>query len=208
MGYKNPADAAMPYFNQIPGTITPYYQPYINAGNQALSTLMKQYQTLLSNPDAIMKLAGSGFQSSPGYQYQYNQGMNAANQAAASGGMLGTPYHQQDAANMASNLANQDYYNYLNHALGLYNTGLSGEQGINEMGFKASDSLASGLASNLSNEAGLAYQGQMNNNQHSSDMWHTILGGLSGLLTAPYGQDKSTLLGDMAGGISSLFSFL
>src|ERR1700751_3520310 len=108
MGYTNPADKAMPYLDQIPDTIKPYYQPYIDAGQQSLSSLMGQYNTLLSNPGAIMNMAGGGFQQSPGYQFQMNQAINAANNAAASGGMAGTPYHQQNAAGMASNLANQD----------------------------------------------------------------------------------------------------
>lgn len=180
----NPADAAMPYLQQVPGTITPYYQPYINSGNQALSTLMQQYNTLLTNPGAIMSLAGSGYQQSPGYQYEYNQGMNAANSAAAAGGMLGTPYEQQDAAAMATNLANQDYYQYLNSALGLYGQGLSGEEGVNKMGYGASNELASALGTNLNNEAGLAYAGQASMNKENADFWNSIIAGIAGLGSA------------------------
>jgi hypothetical protein len=181
---SNPANAAMPYLQQVPGTITPYYQPYINSGNQALSTLMQQFQTLLTNPQAIMQMAGSGYQQSPGYQYQYNQDMNAANSAAASGGMLGTPYHQENAASMANNLSNQDYEQYLNQTLDLYHTGLQGEEGINKMGYQASDALASGLATNLNNEGGLAYAGQASQNMQNADMWKSILGGITSILSS------------------------
>ena len=180
--YDNPADSGMNYLNQIPGTITPYYQPYIDAGNQSLNTLMGQYNNLLSDPGAVMSMAGSGFQQSPGYQYQYDQGMNAANSAAASGGMLGTPYHQQQAASTAEGLANQDYYNFLNHSLGLYNQGLSGMQGINQMGYGASNELAQSLAGNLQSQAGMAYAGQGNQNQANADFIHGIAGGVASFL--------------------------
>ena len=177
--FDNPADSGMNYLNQIPGTITPYYQPYIDAGNQSLNTLMGQYNQLLSNPDAIMSMLGGGFQSSPGYNYQYNQAMNAANSAAASGGMLGTQSHQQNASQMASDLANQDYYNYLNHTTGLYNQGLSGMQGINQMGYGASNELAQSLANTLMSQAGMAYKGTANQNQANADFLGSAKSGFS-----------------------------
>src|SRR5689334_20220257 len=116
MAYNNPADSAMPYLEKVPGTITPYYQPYIDQGQNSLSTLMNQYNTLINNPAAVMQMAGSGYQQSPGYQYEYDSAMNAQNSAAAAGGMLGTPYHQENAANTAADVANQDYQQYLDQA--------------------------------------------------------------------------------------------
>ncbi len=199
MGYTNPANTAMPYLNQVPGTISPYYQPYIDAGNQSLSTLMQQFNTLLTDPGAIMQMAGSGYQQSPGYQYQYNQGMNAANSAAAAGGMLGTPYEQQDAASMANNLANQDYQQYLNQTLDLYGKGLSGEEGIDSQGYNASNELATGLATNLNNQAGLAYNGQVNQNQHNAAMMNALIGGGAAALGGTIGGVVGGPTGAVAG---------
>lgn len=182
LGYSNPADKGMDYLNKIPDTIKPYYDPYINAGKNSLSSLMGQYSSLLNNPNAIMKMLGKGYQQSPGYQFDYNQGMNATNAAAASGGMLGTPYHQQNAASMASNLADQDYQKYMQQMMQLYGFGLQGEQGINEMGFNASTGLADQLANNQTNQAGMAYAGQSNKNQANADLWNSaIKGGTAGL---------------------------
>lgn len=179
---SNPADAAMPYLQQVPGTITPYYQPYVDAGNTALNTLMGQYSTLLTNPEAIMQLLGGSYQQSPGYQYNYNSAMNGVNNAAASGGMLGTPAHESEAANAAYGVSNQDYYNYLDHMFKLYGMGLSGEEGINQMGYQASNSLAQALGQNLNSEAGLAYAGQMNQNKSEADLWNSLIGlGSAGL---------------------------
>jgi hypothetical protein len=181
-GMTNPADSAMGYFNQVPGTIKPYYDPYINAGQNALGNLQGQYNTLVNDPNAIINKFGSQFQQSPGYQFQTNQAMNAANNAAASGGMLGTPYHQQNAASMVNNLANQDYYNFLNNSLGMYNHGLQGYQGLNEMGYRASDSLASSLGASLMNQGQLAYQGQQAQNQAQQGQQRNQTGFLGSLL--------------------------
>lgn len=180
----NPANAAMPYLNQIPGTLKPYYDPYISAGKDSLATLMSQFNNLVSNPGQTFSDLGQGFQQSPGYQFNYNQGMNAINSAAQAGGMAGTPYHQQNAGNMASNLANQDFYNYMGNVMGLYNQGLGGLSGINQMGYNASNELANSLAAALMNQAGMAYNGQANSNQANADRWKNIIGGASGLVSA------------------------
>jgi hypothetical protein len=190
MAYNNPANAAMPYLQQIPGTITPYYQPYVDAGSQALSQLMSQYQTLLTNPSQVMNMLGSSYQQSPGYQYQMTAGQNAENSAAASGGMLGTPYHQEESATMAEQIANQDYQQYLNQMMRLYGMGLEGEQGINQMGYGASNELAQALAANLMNEGGMAYAGaagqnaydQMQKNQQQS-FWDSLISGGASLIS-------------------------
>lgn len=180
-GYKNPANAAMPYLNQIPGTMKPYYDPYIQAGQQSLGDLMSQYGQLMNDPGQKFAQMGQGFQQSPGYQFQYNQGMNAANSAAGAGGMAGTPYHQQNAASMASNLANQDFYNYMGNVQGLYGQGLQGASGINQMGYNASNELAQSLAAALMNQGGMAYAGQNNQNMANSQRMGNIFGGAAGL---------------------------
>lgn len=184
-GYSNPADSGMQYLNQIAGTVTPYYQPYINAGQDTLSSLMDQYGQLVANPSQKYNDLGAGYTQSPGYQYNYNQGMNAANSAAQAGGMAGTPYHQQNAASMASNLAAQDYDTYMKQVTGLYNTGLSGQSGINQMGYNASDALANQLSASLMNQANMAYAGTNNQNaanqQGNSNMWNMIGAGIGAL---------------------------
>jgi hypothetical protein len=189
-GGKDPYKAGKKYYDQIPGTIKPYFDPYINAGRDAMGKLQGeygsliggrgdlqgQYNNLMNDPNGFLNKIGGGYQKSPGFDWQMNQGMNAANNAAASGGMAGSPQHQQQAATMATGLANQDYYNYLNHALGMYNTGLQGNaglygtglqglQGINQMGYNASDQLAGGLANNLMNQGNMAFSGQASRNQ-------------------------------------------
>lgn len=184
---KNPAEAAMPYLEKIPGTMKPYYDPYINEGKNALGTLMEQYMNLINNPMGQFNQIGQSFTESPGYQFQYNQALNAANSAAAAGGMLGTPAHQMEAASMAGGIANQDFYNYLSRALQQsqfgQQLGLGGLSDINQMGYGASNELANSLANNLTNQGNLQYAGTQQQNQANADMFNSLLGGITGLAT-------------------------
>lgn len=176
---KNPADAANPYYNQIPDILKQYMSPYVNMGQQAMPQLMEQYQKLLQDPTAMMNQIGSGYQQSPGYQFNVDQATNYANHAAAAGGMQGSPQEQQQLAQTVSGIANQDYYNYLNQGLGQYNQGLAGMGSMNQMGFNAASGLSGDLARSLMNQGNLAYAGQNNQNQSQGGFWGS-LGGLAG----------------------------
>jgi len=206
-GGDDPYKKGAGYLNQIPGKTSPYYQPYAQAGQGALGQLQGQYGNLLGNyggiqgqynqlmndPNGVMNKIGAGYQKSPGFDWQMNQGMNAANNAAASGGMAGSPQHQQQAATMAEGLANQDYYNYMNKALGLYGTGLQGNQGLynqglagtqglNQMGFNANDQMARIMADSLSQQGQMAFAGQAAQNQSQGQGWGNMIGGAMQIL--------------------------
>lgn len=183
-GQKDPSDAAMKYYQQIPGAISPYYQPYINAGKNAMGQLMPQYGQLTNDPSGMLAKLGTGYQQSPGYQFQMQQALGAAQNSASAGGMSGSPEAQQFAAQAAGNVANQDYNSWLQNVLGLYQTGIGGLSGINTMGYNASNEYAGDVANALQNQGNLAYQGQADKNKQSSDMWGSlggIAGGLVGL---------------------------
>ena len=180
-GGSDPSKKAMPYLQQVPGTVSPYYQPYINAGGSALNTLQGQYSNLINDPGGKMNQIGSSYQQSPGYQFSLQQALYGANNASAAGGMAGSPQGVQNDETLATNLANQDYYNYLNHALGLYGAGLEGEQGLNQMGYGASDALAKELSRNLYSEAGLNYSSQASKNMGKSSLFGGLAGDAAGL---------------------------
>ena len=137
-GGKNPANEAMPYLNKIPGAVNPYYQPYINQGQQANQNLMGQYGNLINNPGQKFSEFGQGYKESPGYQFKLNQALQAGNNAAAAGGMAGSPQHEQQNIQIGNDIASQDFNDYINHIMGLYGYGLQGEQGLGEQGYRAS----------------------------------------------------------------------
>lgn len=208
---QNPANSAMPYFQQIPGVLNSAYgpwmgqqaqqslNPYLQNGQQAGNQLQGQYNSLLTNPTGMMNQWGSTYQSSPGYKWQVGQAGMAANNAAAAGGMAGSPAEQQGIASTVNNLANQDYWQYLNNAQNLYGMGLQGQQGMYGIGANAANNMystgaqmaneyAQNMSSNLMNEGALQYMGAQNQNQ-------SLLGGLGSL-------------GAGVGGLLSLGGFL
>jgi len=196
--FKNPADTAQNYVSQIPGTVTPLYQPYVDAGNQALSAtqnqygmllqngqpLQQQYRTMATNPVSVIGKIGSQYHMSPGASFQEQQGEQAIANAAASGGMTGTPEDQYESAKLATSLTDEDFNKFMHMALGigraglageqnLYTRGLHGEQETANLGYRASSQLAQTLAQVLMQQANLGYASTANQNQH--------IGGLIGM---------------------------
>jgi hypothetical protein len=180
-GNNNPADAGMDYLKQIPGTISPYYQPYMNAGNEALPRLQNQYSNLLNDPGGMLNKIGAGYQQSPGFKFALQQALQGAQHQAAAGGMAGSPQAQQQGMELATQIGNQDYYNWLGKAEGLYGAGLQGMGGISNMGFNASQSLAEQIAQALAAQSQLGYAGKAAENQAQGSSFGNILGGAATL---------------------------
>lgn len=178
-GGKNPADAAMPYLQKLPGIFNNAYNPYIQHGEAAYGMLQPQMQQMMQNPSQLLASIGQHYQQSPGYQFQYKQAMDAAKAMGGATGMSGTPANQQQAAQMVGGVASQDYNNYLNHALGIYGQGLNLGQNMYNTGFNASNALANNMGSAYESMAKLGYAGQANQNQGQSGLFGTI-GGLLG----------------------------
>jgi len=167
-GDDNPADAANPYLQKIPGTIKPYLDPYMNEGKGDLGTLHDLFNRMLQDPSQFSKMFAKGFQHSPGYQYQVDQATKAINRNAADTGYLGTPSERTQLASTVGNLANQDFSNYMNRQEGLFDKGLGGLQGLESQGFGATNDYANDLIGNLLNQAKLAYAGQENENEEDA----------------------------------------
>lgn len=179
--YNNPSESAMPYLNQIPGAASQHLMPWEQAGAQTLSQLQGQYGSLVNNPGQKLNQMGSNFQQSPGFQFALQQALQGAGHAAAAGGMAGSPQHEQQNMQLATNLGNQDYYNWLGHATGLYGEGLHGLQGMSQQGQQAGGSLADLISQNLSERGNLAYQGAANANMNQSNAFNNLFSGLGNL---------------------------
>ncbi len=178
-GYKNPADKANQTIGQIPGQTSQYFDPYINAGKNALPILQGQYNDLLNNPGGKLNQMGGQFQQSPGFQFALQQALQGSGHAAAAGGMAGSPQHEQQNMGIATQLGNQDYYNYLDKALGLYGQGLTGEQGMAQGGLTAGTSMADMISQALAQQANYDFRGQQDKNARKNDLW-SGLGNLGG----------------------------
>lgn len=180
-GGDNPADAGMKYLDQIPGAVSPYYQPYMDAGKWALPQLQDQYGKLVNDPGGMINNIGSKFQQSPGFKFALDQALQGAGHSAAAGGMAGSPQAQQQAMQIATQLGNQDYYNWLGQATGMYGQGLQGMGGMANMGFNASNNMANQMAQALAAKSQLGYAGQAAQNQAQGSAFGNIMGGIGTL---------------------------
>lgn len=179
---QNPANSAMQYYNQIPGQLNQIYSPWMQQGQQAGQQLQGQIGQLLQNPGQFINNVGSNFQASPGYGWSVGQATMAANNAAAAGGMAGSPSEQQSLASTVTGLANQNYYNYLNSAMGAYGLGMNSANNMYNTGAQAANQYGGNLATALSGMGQTAYAGQMNQNQSMAGGLMGIGAGIGGLL--------------------------
>jgi hypothetical protein len=177
-GGENPAKSANKYFDKIPGELQNYFNPYIDAGRNAMPGLQNEYGKLMNNPGGKLNEIGGGYQQSPGFQFALQQALQGSGHAAAAGGMAGSPQHEQQNMGIATGLANQDYNQWLEHALDMYGQGIKGEQGFYDTGAKAGMGLGEDLASLYGQQGQYAYAGQAGENAANSSMWNSIFGGV------------------------------
>jgi len=180
-GNNNPANSANKYYDQIQDQASPYYQPYFQKGTEALNRGFDEYGNLMEHPGDKLNQIGQGYQQSPGFKFALDQALQGSGNAAAAGGMAGSPQHEQQNMGIASGMASQDYNNWMQNALELYGQGLSGNQETAGMGQQAGNSMADMIQSILSQKASTAYQGQQYKNENNP--WGNILGG-AGMLSA------------------------
>jgi len=176
--WKNPTDAASPYFDEMAPELNRSFSPYIDAGKRALPTLESQFGKISNNPGGRVNEIGAGYHSSPGFQFALQQALQGAGHAAAAGGMAGSPQHEFQNMQIATGLADQDYNQWLQHALGMYGMGLQGEQGLYNTGAESGMRLGENLASILAQRAKLAYEGQNAENAHEGGLWGSLGSGI------------------------------
>ena len=88
-----------------------------------------------------------GFQATPGYEFQFDQGIDAIDRSAASSGGLFSGATMKAAEAYGQGLANQEYGNYLSRLMGVAASGqnAAGQQGA------AAESYASGASNAYAN---------------------------------------------------------
>lgn len=180
--FGNPSQGALDMYSleDFQNMLQQYYGPYQQAGENALPTLEEQYMMLLNNPEMLHQQFGSTYEQSPGYQYQMDEAMNAGNMAAASGGMLGSPSHQNQMMTQASNIANQDYWQYMENLLGLHGQGLQTAGNMANQGYNAANAMAGNTGAFMGSQMGLAQQGGSN---MQNALWGFLGQGTNALLS-------------------------
>lgn len=181
--YENPADAAQPYLNKIPGYVTQYMNPYIQQGQAAGDIAQQQYAQLASDPYSFYNQTYANYNESPYYQYQSEQMQKAAENSAGAGGYTGTEADYSKQMEINNALMDQDFSKYMNYIMQLQNTGLQGEQQMYNTGYNASTQSLNDMMNYATASAGNQFQGANASNQMSAGM----LGGLMKAAGLGYG---------------------
>lgn len=131
------------------------------------------------------------FQSSPGYQFQKQQGIDVIdNSAAARGGVVsGNTLKALDT--FGTGLANQDFYNFLNQLRGVQSLGENAAVGVGNLATQGANATAAGIA------GGTNALTSFLNNQAQIDFLNNFLqnGGGSGFPSAA----DNTVIGNALG---------
>jgi|ERR1700753_2271163 len=202
-GGKNPADAAMPYLNQIPPMAKQYFEPYIGYGKDAYGTMINPLNQMASDPAAFLESLMSQYEPSRAYQLRRDEALKAAGNTAAAGGVRGNINDIENEARIADSLLGEDMQTWLQNIFGLQGRGIEGLSHFFDTGYDASKSLEGELSNALGTQGQLAFQGQANQNQSKADMFRGLLKALStgggaiagGLSGGPAGALKGAQVG-------------
>lgn len=188
MSMGQPQSAAMPYFGPgktgeearqrwqtqqaqglnmgQPAPATKY-----RVGDQVFGTLEEAQKWAAANPTGGTKY--QGFQATPGYQFQMDQGTAAVNALAGARGGLNSGRTMQDLQTFGQGLANQEYNNYLNRLTGMSGSGqaAAGAQA------NAATNAASGVSNALSGIGNAQAAGAIG----SANAWTGALNNLTAL---------------------------
>ena len=158
--------------------------PFISTGQSALSGL--------ADADGLNGATGyanalSNFQASPGYQYQLSQGLSAIDNGAAERGTLrdGNTVRAEEA--LGSNLANQDFGNYVGRLNTLTSLGQTATSALGSAGVTTGSGIAGTDTSAATAQAKLAgaTSGSVTNALSSLAGNKSVQNGLTSLLSSP-----------------------
>ncbi len=177
--HDDPQKEANKYLTQIPGVGAKYYNPYIEGGNRAGASLEGEYGKMTNDPTSFIDEIMKHYNLSKGATYARDELGRGIGATAAAGGFAGTPEHQKEYGEMADKIMSGDMQQFLQNALGVYGTGLTGEQDVYNKGFTASGNMADLLGGNLSSQAGLGFQNASQNNASRAAFMNAIAKALS-----------------------------
>lgn len=149
-----------------PQSVTRY-----RVGGNTFNTLEEAQAWANANPQGGTEYRG--FQATPGYQFQMDQGVGAVNALAGARGGLDSGRTRQDLLTFGQGLANQEYGNYLNRLSGMAGTGFSAAG--------ATANAATNAAAGVSNALGGIGNAQSAGITQANNAWQNTLGTLAGL---------------------------
>lgn len=190
--YTNPADAAMPYLEEVGGWVDQYYNPYIETGLEAGGIAQDQYAAMASDPGQFYDDIYSDYDQSDWYKYNSDMMGETASNTAAAGGYSGTDTDIMKQTELQNALLSKDFQQYLQNYMAIQGQGLQGEQQMYTTGYGASNQAANAMIQNSNAKAGLSYAGTANQNQYNAATTNALMEaiGLTAGSAAYYGLKK------------------
>lgn len=214
----NPATPSTPYSNPYGGAPTgvstsgspsgiisqysSYLKPFYQTGVNAMSQYSNLAGQLAQDPAGFTNQIMSGYTASPYEQYQQQLLGQQANQAAAAGGMLGTPNEQQALMQKAQQMAGASQQQYYQDVMQPFQMGAQGLQDLTHQGYQTAGQYGD-LLGNLG-------QIQASQDSQNQNLLGSLIGGAAGILGGSGGTAISDVLshlfGSSGGGGSNLFA--
>lgn len=197
---QDPVKAAMPHLNAIEPQARQGYEPYVQQGQTAGKSNADIYKGMAEDPFEWLNNAFKNYHESEGFKYNEKKLNNQSLATASAGGYVGTPYHQQQQAELINGLMGQDFQNYLSNITGAQNAGLAGQQHQADIGFASNKELQDILASILGLKGELAFKGANAANQNNSDLLKAGIGAIGTIGGAFAGGPAGAAVGHSLGG--------
>lgn len=168
-------------------------RPYREAGDKTLP----YYAGILNIPGYEPVDPTEALEATPGYNWMYNQGLEAIDRAAAAKGMLGSGPVAKQLINYGQGMAQTKAYEpYMNKLYGLVGTGANAAAQSGQYGMQA----ASNLTGPIIQGGQLQDQAQYYNSQNQGNWLNTVASGaglLGSILLSP-ATGGSSLIGGLA----------
>lgn len=188
--FKSVGKAANPYLDQIESQSMERMNPYTSLSSLG-KPLQDRYGQMSQNPVGSIQDIRSQYEQSPGHKRAMYDAMMAADNAAASGGMVGTPMHQEQKMETAAGINDQYERQWVRDAMGQQRYGLEGQQGLFNQGMGANEYLNDNLGSSQYTRANLSMRDRQNNNNRRNGIIKFLMqaggGGAGWLLGGPSG---------------------
>lgn len=210
-GGNSPAEAARPNIEKIPGATRPYYDPYINRGNEANQVAGSQYNRMTQDPTAFRNEMLSGYRESPATQRRLDETLRRQANTANAGGYRGGPADQARVMDLTNALLSEGEGDYFDQIMRVLGGGLQGQESALGRGFNAASSQADVEGGTLANLGQLDYKQQEEKNMQKQEMMKFIsqlLGGglFQGGMAGSQGQPSSSFGGGSPAGWGPNFS--
>jgi hypothetical protein len=153
---RDPAGAAMPYYDRIQDEARSRFDPYSQRGSDAYDAMKDPMDQMTKDPSGFINALMDQYKQSKSSKMQSDEATRAAGQSAAAGGMRGSVQDMIGQAGIADRFLGQDMQNWLGNVLGVQGRGMAGEQHMYDIGFGADKAAEQSIAEALSAQGKLA----------------------------------------------------